>query len=48
MIIKVKKVEMDWQYHTGREDEREHIKKKLLKVLEECWNMEEVIDAIRS
>ncbi len=47
-MIEVKKMGIDGYYHMGREDEREHSKKKLHEVLEECWSMEEVIDTIKS
>ncbi len=47
-MIEVKKMGIDGHYHMGREDEREHSKKKLLEAREECCHMEEVVDAIKS
>lgn len=30
-----------------REDERERIRTELLRVLEDSWNMEEIVDAVK-
>jgi len=46
--MKVKKPNFKEEYFKGRFDEREHIKKRVRKILENCTSIEEISDYIKN